>query len=82
MPALDIVDRLKLLARGDNLDLADIVCADAVAEIKRLREDHKKINNLIFASGAPLGSEQYFAIRNIAVAKSPQDTRPHHGDTR
>jgi hypothetical protein len=33
---LDIVDRLKLLARGDNLDLADIVCADAIEVILSL----------------------------------------------
>lgn len=39
--ALDIIDRLKLLARGDNLDLADIVCADAIAEIERLRSQPK-----------------------------------------
>jgi hypothetical protein len=37
MPALDIVDRLKLLSRGDNLDLADIVCGDAIAEIELFR---------------------------------------------
>ncbi len=39
MPALDIVDRLKLLASGDHLDLADIVCADAIEAIARLRSD-------------------------------------------
>lgn len=38
MTKLDIVARLNLLARGDNLDLADIVCADAISEIKRLRQ--------------------------------------------
>lgn len=42
MTAPDIIDRLKLLARGDNLDLADIVCADAVAEIERLRASHNR----------------------------------------
>ena len=37
MPALDIIERLKLLSRGDNLDLADLVCGDAISEIARLR---------------------------------------------
>lgn len=53
MPALDIVDRLNLLARGDNLDLADIVCADAVAEIERLRtalDDWKQLADKLEAA--------------------------------
>ena len=39
MKALSVIERLKLLARGDNLDLVDIVCADAIAEIERLSGD-------------------------------------------
>lgn len=35
---LNIKERLNLLARGDNLDLADIVCADAIARIEELEK--------------------------------------------
>lgn len=44
MAAPDIVDRLGLLAKGGHLDLADIVCADAITEIERLRVS--KINGI------------------------------------
>ena len=40
---LDIKERLTLLARGDNLDLADIVCADAVARIEALEAALREI---------------------------------------
>lgn len=43
---LDIVERLNLLSRGDNLDLADIVCADAVAEIRRLRSENASLTKV------------------------------------
>jgi hypothetical protein len=33
---LSVPERLRLLARGDNLDLADIVCADAADRIEAL----------------------------------------------
>jgi hypothetical protein len=34
---VSIEERLDAIGRGENLDLADIVCADAKNEIKRLR---------------------------------------------
>ena len=46
MMPLSITERLQLLARGDNLDLADIVCADAIAEIERLTADAARLDFL------------------------------------
>jgi hypothetical protein len=42
MASLTIIERLKLLSRGDNLDLVDIVCADAIAHIERLESEVRK----------------------------------------
>ena len=36
-------------------------------ENRKLREQFTKINRLIFASGAPVGSQAYFEIRKIAT---------------
>ena len=40
---LDIKQRLMLLARGDNLDLIDIVHADAIARIEALEAALREI---------------------------------------
>ena len=34
---MDITERLERIGRGEHMDLADIVCADAIKEIMRLR---------------------------------------------
>lgn len=38
-------------------------------EIESLRARLDKITDVIFGKGAPLGSEEYFAIRNLALVK-------------
>jgi hypothetical protein len=63
MTAPDITRRLEILAKGNHLDLADLVCADAITEIKQLRGALEIIDKVIYALGAPLGSEAYFIIR-------------------
>jgi len=40
-------------------------CMALVAERKRLLKVFDDANKLIFAAGAPLGSERYFAIRTL-----------------
>lgn len=37
MAQMTLIERLEALGRGEHLDLADIVCADAIAEIGRLQ---------------------------------------------
>lgn len=46
------------------------------SENRRLRKHFEKINRLIFASGAPVGSKAYFKIRQIATKEGgplPED---------
>jgi hypothetical protein len=46
------------------------------SENRRLRKHFTKINRLIFAEGAPLGSRSYFEIRKIATKEGevlPED---------
>jgi hypothetical protein len=47
MSALSIIERLQLLTRGDNLDLTDIVCADAISEITQLVEAIQQADAMI-----------------------------------
>lgn len=69
MSALDIIDRLELLARGDNLDLADIVCADAISEIKKLRR------SLDPPIALPFDEETRVGLNSLTIRKSEDDQR-------
>jgi hypothetical protein len=77
--APDITYRLELLSRGDNLDLADIVCADAIAEIKRLRAVPQTSWQPI--ETAPKSSKDDYKARAF-IAWCPDDTAPDGGDQR
>ena len=44
MATMDITERLEMIGSGRHLDLADIVCADAKAEIERLRKENKRLS--------------------------------------
>ncbi|MCS3690986.1 hypothetical protein [Bradyrhizobium elkanii] len=53
------------------------------SENRRLRKHFTKINRLIFANGAPVGSKAYFEIRQIAAQLGevlPED--PYFNDAR
>lgn len=43
--AFDITERLDLLVESKQFDLADLVCADAKAEIERLRKRCRTLEN-------------------------------------
>ena len=46
MSVMDITERLAMIGRGEHLDLADIVCADAVREIETLRKEVRRLTQL------------------------------------
>jgi hypothetical protein len=43
---MDITERLDMIGSGQHLDLADIVCADAVREIETLRKEVRRLTRL------------------------------------
>lgn len=43
---MDITERLEMIASGQHLDLADIVCRDAVREIEQLRDEVGRLTKL------------------------------------
>lgn len=64
------LNAMLLIGNGLSEPVANRVVAQwnaKCAELKQARDDLIKINNLIFAKGAPLGSDIYFAIREIAA---------------
>jgi hypothetical protein len=42
---MDITERLGCIGRGQNLDLADLVCTDAIAVIRHLRDILKELDD-------------------------------------
>lgn len=57
------------------------VDSNLVAEIDVLRQTIDDVNCLIFAAGAPLGSPNYFAIREAlcrAIYRKPNDHQSPH----
>lgn len=78
---LDIVDRLKLLARGDHLDLADIVCADAIEEIVRLSAERQALRKVLSEIAAYCEAEPQTSAQAV-MAKLAREALPLSSQTR